>query len=257
VRTATNLFSLLVCAAISMLAIDARAADLRLHSGWLDSEEQGQRLAKDDDDDEEDDEDSKKKKSSKKKSGKTTSSGSGSSSSGVNIGTHSSANGVSPQGRQLGIGIQLGAPTALTIAYMVTPNQGIHAGIGAGLPWYWGGPSISLFADYVWHPHVLATGDVFKLSWFVGGGVWGGFAPLRFFDFGYVGLGNPSVNLWGFYYAPFPSFGTSIGARVPLGVNLALAQLPIEIYAELVPSMLLFPAIGLGLGGTVGGRFYF
>jgi hypothetical protein len=251
VRIATNLVSLLVLAAISFAGADARAADLRLRSGWLEAEEQAPRLAKDDDeeDDDENDEGSKKKSS---KRAKKSSSGSG-----VNIGTQSSAGGVSPQGRQWGIGIQLGAPTALTLAYMLTPNQALHGGIGAGLPWYWGGPSISIFVDYVWHPHVLASGDIFKLSWFVGGGVWGGFAPLRVFDLWYIGAGDPRFGLWGFYYAPFPSFGTSLGARVPLGVNIALAQLPIELYAELVPAILLFPAVGLGLGGTVGGRIYF
>jgi len=258
VHTSTNLFSLLVCAAISLLAIDVRAADLRLRSGWLDADEPGQRLAKDDDDDDDDDEDSKKKKSSKKKSGKSTSSGSGSSSSGVNIGSQSSAGGVSPEGKQMGVGLQIGSPTGLTGKYMLTGNQGVVAGVGAGL----GGLSVHL--DYLWHPQVLAVADPFRLSWYLGLGGWLGFFP---YPNGVPGLGYFGPNFaYGYYnghlafmYLPYNLlwFAPSFAVRVPLGLSLALRQLPIEIYGGLTPSVLVFPGIGFGLGGEIGGRIYF
>lgn len=43
---------------------------------------------------------------------------------------------------------------------------------------------------------------------------------------------------------------------MPLGLSLAFHPFPIQVYGELVPSLLVFPALAGGVGGTVGVRGY-
>ena len=168
--------------------------------------------------------------------------------------------GVSPEGREIGIGIQVGAPTGVTGKFMLTGNQGVVLGVGLGAGFV-GSAALSLHADYLWHPHILARADPFKLSWYIGGGIQSALI-VDYNPFFYTGLGNSFgrpvlgiyyTNLLWFGYAP-PIF---LAGRMPLGVNIALNQLPFEIYLELAPSLLVFPALGLGLGGAAGFRFYF
>ena len=162
--------------------------------------------------------------------------------------------GVAPMLRTTGVGLQLGSPVALSGKFMLTGNQGVQGGIGFGL----GG--ISLHVDYLWHPHVLVRAEPFKISWYVGGGVWAAFyPPFPGSGFSFANPGPGFVNgYYGYVYVPWQfTFGTSLAARAPLGLSLALAELPIEFFVELVPAMLVFPGIGFGLGGGVGARVYF
>jgi len=155
------------------------------------------------------------------------------------------AKGVSPQGRQLGIGLQLGFPTALTLKYMLTGDQGIVGGIGVGTGWI--AQALSLHLDYHYHPHTLVLGPPIKVSWYFGGGLW-------------LGIAERSVNPWfginyaNFFYGPVHVW---LGLRAPIGVQMAFRELPFEIYVEGVPALVLFPSIGFGIGATIGARFYF
>ena len=156
--------------------------------------------------------------------------------------------GVSPQGRELGIGIQLGFPTALTLKYMLTGDQGIVGGLGFGslfVP-----ASVSLHADYHYHPHVLVIGPPIKLSWYFGGGLWMALSArnqqpigsiIPYADF--IDIGSPA-RLW-------------LAARAPIGVQLDFRELPLELYVEAVPALVFFPHLGASIGFTIGARFYF
>ena len=154
--------------------------------------------------------------------------------------------GSTPQGRTFGLGLQIGYPTAITIKYMLRPDQGIVAGLGGFSGFAYSSAALSLHVDYVWHPTTLTSGEQFVLSWYIGRG-------------GNVIIFNnprqkPFIASFNYYYFPTNIW---LAARVPLGVNLALTQLPFEIYLEAVPSILLFPGISFGLGAAIGGRFYF
>lgn len=151
---------------------------------------------------------------------------------------------VSPQGRQFGVGLQVGAPTALTLKYMTTGDQALVGGLGVGLGW---DPSISLHVDYLWHPHVLAPMPFANLSWFIGGGGWVSFSDGR-----WGRRYGPWYDGYGYTYSPF-----AVGARLPIGLDLAFNGAPIELYLEADPTLVVFPRVGLGIGGTLGGRFYF
>ena len=153
--------------------------------------------------------------------------------------------GVSPMGKQIGVGIQLGFPTALSLKYMLGPDTAVAAGIGAGSGFFFD-PLLSLHADYLWHPNLLARGKGLRLSWFVGIGGW-------------VLLDNgrsPVPIVRGVRWFLGPSF-VYAAARVPIGLNLALNKLPLEFSLDVTPSLLVVPELAFGMGLTLGARFYF
>jgi hypothetical protein len=147
---------------------------------------------------------------------------------------------VAPGGRRVGIGLEIGAPTNLNAKFMLGLNHGIVVGVGAGI-WY--DASLSLHSDYLFHPLVMNFDDV-SFSGYVGGGLW-------------ASVGYPGSHLG--YYRPFlPGVQPfAAGARVPLGLNLAFNEVPIEVFFELVPALSLFPGFGVFGQGGLGARFYF
>lgn len=147
---------------------------------------------------------------------------------------------VSPQGKSIGLGLEVGAPTSLNAKFMTAGNQGIVVGIGGGI-WY--DLSLSLHADYLWHPFAVPVSDVGTFSGFVGLGAW-------------TSLGNYGPR-WGYYQRYQNNIDVfAIGGRVPLGLNFAFHAIPIELFAEVVPSVALFPGIGVFGQGGLGVRFY-
>ena len=148
---------------------------------------------------------------------------------------------VSPAGKTIGVGVELGAPTTLNFKFMTASDQGVVLGIGGGI-WY--DESLSLHADYLWHPLVAGfNGGTF--SGYIGIGAWTS-----------IGFGNPGPHYG--YYAPFyNNEPVALGARLPLGLALAFNEVPVELFIEVVPSLEVFPGIG-GFGqGGLGARFYF
>jgi hypothetical protein len=129
---------------------------------------------------------------------------------------------------------------------MLQADQGIVFGVGALSGFIYNSGSFTVYGDYVFHPHLLTSSDQFALTWYVGGGVQIMLPAGRFDRPVFVGIP--------YYYTPAPIW---LAARVPIGLNIALAQSPFEIYLEAVPGILVFPAITFGLGASLGGRFYF
>jgi hypothetical protein len=199
--------------------------------------------------------DAQMKKRTKKGSGSSKKSGRSSRSGTLEYGAMSGR--VAPMDSFVGIGVQLGAPTGVTGKLMLDkfgiPQLAVEGGMGFGVGWGFL-VAFSTYLDVVYHPHVLARSDSFRLSWFVGAGAWFGFAPLNVF----ATRGNQEFYFGFNYFSYFglPWYGTSLAMRIPFGLSLALVNLPIEIYGGLVPSILVFPAIGGGIGGTVGIRFW-
>lgn len=152
-----------------------------------------------------------------------------------------------PQGRTFGVGLQLGLPTSIILKYMLQQNQGLAAGLGGFSGFVLNSGSITLFVDYLYHPHLLTAGEAFSLTWYIGGG--GQIIINDRFATPYIrGVLYP-----GFYYGSY----FWLAARVPIGVSLALTQAPIDVFVEAVPSLLVFPALTFGVGGAIGVRFWF
>lgn len=152
--------------------------------------------------------------------------------------------GASPMGKPFGLGIELGAPTSLTLKYMLTPDQGLVVGLGAYAGFLFAPTTVSAYVDYLWHPHTLVRTPPFRLTWYVGGGLWT-----------ILGTGGNLTQVPGTYlYLGGP---VGLAARVPIGLNLALNELPIEFYLQATPALLVLPGVGLSIGSSLGFRFYF
>lgn len=150
-----------------------------------------------------------------------------------------------PQGKTFGVGIQLGYPSAVTAKYMLRPDQGIVAGLGGLTGFNYAVGALELHVDYVWHPNLITSGDQYAVTWFIGAG---GTVVVFGFPTNQIPIGIE--------YNYYPT-SVWLGARMPLGLNVALSQLPFEVYAEADPQLLLFPGIGFGMGAAIGGRAYF
>ncbi len=192
----------------------------------------------------------KKKRTRKRSSSQRARSSSSNSGGGGGYASYGGGGGVAPMGKTFGVGIQFGLPTAVTGKFMLTPESGVVVGVGAGYGFFYNpAVSLSLHADYVYHPTLLFENDGVKLSWFIGGGGW----------IGLLGQGNrayrefvvPPFN-YGVYGSPL-----FLAARLPIGISLALQSIPAEFYLEAVPALNIFPAISFGIGVDLGFRFYF
>jgi hypothetical protein len=133
--------------------------------------------------------------------------------------------------RGFGVGAIFGDPTALALGLRIDDNNALQllAGWGFADPH---GSRVNLSLDYQWHfiiinPNMSGAG---ALSPYVGLG-------------GKIGLfeKNPEV---------------TAGLRVPVGLSFFISGTPLEIFAEVVPGVMLAPAVDALVDGGLGLRFY-
>ncbi|MBN2357941.1 MAG: hypothetical protein JXR83_00710 [Deltaproteobacteria bacterium] len=152
---------------------------------------------------------------------------------------------ATPWGHPFGLGLQLGAPTALTGKLLLQPNSALVFSLGGGMSWVWG-YGLELSVGYVVHPSSLASYEALDLNWYVGGAL---DVMLR---------GDRTYNRYfGYNYGYFGSSPLGLGAHVPVGLDFQLRAVPLSIYLELTPGIDIFPYLGLHLGGALGARFFF
>ena len=48
-----------------------------------------------------------------------------------------------------------------------------------------------------------------------------------------------------------------LGIRAPIGLTFLPQVIPFEVFAEIVPVMLLFPSTDITFDGAIGARYYF
>lgn len=168
-------------------------------------------------------------------------SSSSSSASSYNLGGGTSS---TPWGKTFGVGLQLGAPTALTGKLRLEYNSALIFSLGGGWSW-WRNFGFELSVGYVIHPSTLASYEPLDLNWYVGGAL-----DVAFYGSRYVRPGSPV-----FYYGYYSPVG--IGGHIPVGLDFQLRAIPLSIYLELTPGIEIFPFIGPRLGGALGARFFF
>lgn len=154
-----------------------------------------------------------------------------------------SRQGVTPMGKTIGVGLEGGSPTAITGRYAWSANEGIAVGAGSMAGPYWNTPTLSLHADYLFHPNVLLRTPNLDLSWYIGGG-----AALV--------IGERLRSLVPIITPWVPVAYGAFGARFPIGISLALQKLPLEMYLQGNPSFFVFPGLSVWMGGSAGFRFY-
>ncbi len=150
-----------------------------------------------------------------------------------------------PQLSGVGIGLQVGSPTALTIKFAGVQQNGFVLGIGTGFNYYNRyTPSLSVHGDYLLHLATLVRDSQLAVTFYAGLGLW-----VAIGDTGYGGFFS------GRGYGGLNNFG--VGVRVPLGLSLSFGAAPVEIYLELDPALFVFPVVSFGVGASLGFRWHF
>ena len=153
--------------------------------------------------------------------------------------------GASPAGKRLGLGVQVGYPTALTAKVMLRPEHAVDVAVGAFSGLALTEPSLRMHADWLWHPLTLVRAPAFALHTHVGAG--GGVVVLA------APGKRPTLGhaLW--YRGPTQVW---TAARFPVGVDLALNDVPVDVVLQAAPSLLLFPGLGVGCDLSIGARVW-
>jgi hypothetical protein len=152
---------------------------------------------------------------------------------------------ASPMGRRLGVGLEVGWPTAVTAKLMLRPQHAVRVSLGAFSGLALTEPSLSLTADWLYHPSTLAKNPAWTLSTHVGAGASVVVLPI-------VGK-RTTIPALLYHRAPTQLWA---GVRVPVGVDLAFRDIPVDIVLDVVPTILAYPGLGVGVGASIGARWW-
>jgi hypothetical protein len=129
--------------------------------------------------------------------------------------------------RTLGGGLMLGYPSGLSGKAYLSEQHAIDAQLAS---WGFGFNVVYAHASWLYQPLELFSNDLFSM-------------PLH------VGAGPMVVAGAGF---------ASLGVRVPVGIDINLRDLPVQIFADVALAANVVPGVRLGWGGGgVGARYYF
>ena len=138
---------------------------------------------------------------------------------------------------RVGIGVQVGDPTALSGKVYLTEQHAIDVSIAYAPerigPWH-----NYVHAVYLLHPSKLVEGRVADLTWHVGAG------------------GVAVTDQWNTWPA-WQSDDFGVGLRTPVGINLNLQEVPLQFTAEVAGNTFVFPDLGFALGGNLGAHVFF
>jgi len=125
-----------------------------------------------------------------------------------------------------GAGVILGEPTGISLKLWTSSSTAMVGGIA----WSFSGKSsMHLHTDYVWHNFSLAEVEEGTLGFYYGVGA--------------------RVLLSG--------DDSTLGVRIPLGINYIFSGAPLELFAEIVPIFDLIPDTKFNGNGGLGLRFFF
>ncbi|HEY1558779.1 MAG TPA: hypothetical protein VGF94_28345 [Kofleriaceae bacterium] len=150
--------------------------------------------------------------------------------------------------KKFGLGLELGDLVGINGKLFVNSNQAIDFGLGDygyAYRYYGDTGGIHLYADYLWHPKVLAKPEAFELPFYIGVGG-------RFYDFGFAcdARGNNCTGAEAF------------GIRVPIGLDFDFNNVPLDIFVQIVPTLDFFSnftnhGVGFDFDFSIGARYWF
>lgn len=155
--------------------------------------------------------------------------------------------------KELGVGLELGAPSGVSAKYFLGGTVAIQGGVGVIESW--GDDGLHLHAEVVWHPAVLHRGPGVTVPLHLGIGG-------RFLEHDYNG--RDCFDGRGFYYC---DDDTHLGVRAPIGLSFLFRKTPMDVFIELA---LVVDFVHVddgdrydhdhdhaGINGVVGARYYF
>lgn len=142
------------------------------------------------------------------------------------------------QERAFGLGLILGEPTGLSAKLWTTSTTAFDFGLGWSVGgdrigrydgFYDGGSRIHFHMDYLWHSwKTIRSAERFPLYYGIGGRLNSG-----------------------------AGYRNSLAVRGVFGVAWVARGAPIDVFLELVPSLQLVPATGVGVDAGLGARYFF
>ena len=143
--------------------------------------------------------------------------------------------------KTFGLGIELGAPTAINGKYFLSGDRALDFGIGE-LFSYVDRYGFDIYGDYLFHPVSLASTEAFELPLYIGPGI-------RFLDFE-----DRS--------GPVYDTAFAIGFRVPIGISFDFNNVPLDVFVQLVPTIDFFSGYARHtvypfIEGSIGVRYWF
>jgi len=151
------------------------------------------------------------------------------------------AKGQAPGDSGFGLGLVLGAPTAITGKYYLNREQAVDVGLAYDFD-----DSFTLYGDYLKHwPRAFASQREAFLRQLV---------P-------YIGIGGLFHNSKDPYRnRDNPRSGESVTnliVRVPIGIEWLTPSVPLGVFLELVPGIYIAPEVAASFMGGIGLRYYF
>jgi len=138
---------------------------------------------------------------------------------------------VFSQDSGFGVGAILGSPTGVSFKVWASKTSAFDAAV----TWsFYNNGSINFHFDYLWHKFNLIPVDEGKFPLYIGVGPKFGFSTD-------IELG-----------AQF-----ELGFRVPVGVDYIFKSVPIDIFVEVAPSLMVLPETVFRLDGGLGARYFF
>ena len=131
---------------------------------------------------------------------------------------------LSAQDSGFGLGIIIGEPTGVSLKTWVSQKHAVDAGIAWSLTYDW----FHIHADYLIHNFELIDVSQGQLPFYFGFGA-------------RIGIGN----------------NFNLGARVPVGLAYLFEDAPLDVFAEVVPSLQLINQIQFQMNGGIGIRYWF
>ncbi|MES2746708.1 MAG: hypothetical protein V4655_14845 [Bdellovibrionota bacterium] len=129
---------------------------------------------------------------------------------------------------RFGLGVVIAGPTGLTAEYIYGKNRDVAASLG------WGDDSFHLNLDHHWNQPNLIKADGVPINIYFGLG-------LRWISWN--GRNDDSDN--------------SIGLRLPVGIQHIFKEVPIQIFFELAPALILVDSTGFEIDLALGARYFF
>jgi hypothetical protein len=137
--------------------------------------------------------------------------------------------------KTFGLGIMVGAPTAISGKYYLGADTAVDFGVGVIRGFRRDG--LHLHADFLWHPATLVTAEPFVMPFYLGIGG-------RIADFEDDLDDDGDFNL---------------GVRAPIGLMLDFNNVPLDVFFELalVIDFIGYDGVDADFNGALGVRYYF
>ena len=143
--------------------------------------------------------------------------------------------------KTFGLGIELISPVGLNGKWFFNSNQALDFGVGDDFV-IGNRAGFHVYGDLLFHPFSLANTQAFELPF-------------------YVGIGG---RIWTFKDSAIaaPNDATAFGVRVPLGVSFDFNTIPLDTFAQFVPTLDFFSghpvhSVFVDIDFSIGVRYWF